>query len=115
MSRNSILFEKRNFGRRNFICHAFVRVGRQQPRPCLLRNISQTGALVEFDGTPPGSNVFDLIVAEPRFEARCEVKHRRGSALGVYFSEGVAEIEERTSPSGKELFFRFRAALARAS
>lgn len=84
--------ERRQFGRRRMTSHAWVYIGRRQPIACVVRNISRRGALLEFPDRPPTAESFRLVVEEPSIDARCEVRHRRGAAVGVYFVEAETPV-----------------------
>jgi hypothetical protein len=47
--------ERRLFGRRELTIHAWVQFGRCR-EACLIRNISEQGALIEFETTAPHAN-----------------------------------------------------------
>ncbi len=79
--------------------HAWIVIKRRQPIACVVRNFSRRGALLEFPDTPPTAESFLLRIEDPPFEAQCDVRHRRGMALGVYFNEEERKVAE-TAPKG---------------
>lgn len=95
-------------------CHAWVKANRQARRACVVVNLSHKGALLVFDGAPPAANTFDLIIDDPCFEAQCDVRHRRGNALGVFFTEAVAVAAPgKARVTGNELVRTLRAERSR--
>jgi len=83
--------ERRQFGRRNTICHADACVRGRPAWPCVVRNVSAGGAKVEIQGPAPLPTRFRLIVSAWQFEADCEVVHRSENAVGVRFLSCVGE------------------------
>ena len=80
--------EQRQFGRRQTYLHAWVRIDGRPRIPCLVENISTSGALLTFDhdvGLPFG---FRLVFAAGA-TIKCEVKHSSARRVGVYFSNDV--------------------------
>ena len=77
--------ERRAFGRRQSNDHAIVRVQGRPPVRCTVKNISETGALLDF-----GSEVwlpynFKLAWEVGSRSEECEIKHRNGQFVGVFF------------------------------
>lgn len=87
MTRDRRFHEKRQFGRRQTIWHAWIKVAGREREPCIVRNFSITGALLEFEGAPPVAARFRLMIDAYRFEAECYVRHRSATGVGVYFDE----------------------------
>lgn len=85
--------EKRAFGRRHSNDHAIVRVQGRPPVRCTVKNISETGALLDF-----GSEVwlpynFKLAWEVGSRSEECEIKHRNGQFVGVFFQRrAVADV-----------------------
>ena len=52
---------------------------------CVVRNISDTGALLELNAPALVPNDFDLIIKPERTRRCCHVVHRDGLRLGVHF------------------------------
>jgi hypothetical protein len=92
--------EKRQFGRRAGLWHAWVKVAGRDREPCIVRNFSQGGALLEFDGTPPVADRFILTIDRYNFTSDCYVRHRSATGIGVLFSltEAVAHVPGRATP-----------------
>ena len=85
MARKARSSERRNFGRRKTLWHAWIKVSGRGREPCVVRNFSTAGALLEFEGGSPTANRFRLMIDAFEFEAACYVRHRSKFGLGVYF------------------------------
>ena len=79
--------EQRQFGRRRTLIHAIIVTAKGGPQSCIVRNVSQGGALLEVRHPQKLPSHFVLVVAADRFEADCEIRHRTANAVGVQFSE----------------------------
>jgi hypothetical protein len=77
--------ERRQFGRRNTICHAMACARGRPSSPCVVRDVSLGGAKVELEQSASLPNRFRLIVSAWQFEAECEVVHRTDESVGVRF------------------------------
>ena len=84
--------ERRAFGRRHSCIHATLYVPGRPPSPCLVRNFSEAGALLELNERiePPFRVKVRL---DPKgCDIECEVRHNRGKRIGVSFiGDGVAD------------------------
>ena len=56
---------------------------------CVVRNVSDTGALLELTAPALVPNDFDLIIKPERSRRCCHVVHRDGLRLGVQFVSGT--------------------------
>lgn len=77
--------EKRQFGRRETHLRGWVRVAGRPPISCIVRDLSQGGALLEFmDDTwlPFG---FRLTTECKQVDRYCEPRHKQGTRIGVQF------------------------------
>lgn len=83
--------ERRQFGRRNTICHAIACARGRPPSPCVVRDVSAGGAKVELQRSASLPNRFRLIVSAWKFEADCEVMHRADDSVGVRFLSCIGE------------------------
>jgi hypothetical protein len=93
--------ERRQFGRRNTICHA-IACARGRPNwPCVVRNVSAGGAMVEIQGSVPLPTRFRLVVSAWQFEAECEVVHRSENAVGVRFLSCAGEPPWQAPDNGE--------------
>lgn len=86
--------DKRVFGRRESCIHAVVRIPGRGPEPCVVRNFSDGGALIEFaiEIDPPFR--FRLVIEAKGVDALCEVRHKRGKAIGIRFVGDDAERQD---------------------
>ena len=77
--------ERRQFGRRKTLLHGWVVVEGRPKMACLVRNVSEGGALLECD-VPKGLPFrFSLVIDCKGFQAWCEVRHQTDQWMGVRF------------------------------
>jgi hypothetical protein len=96
MTRDIRIPERRQFGRRRTVWHAWVKVAGRDREPCVVRNISEGGALLEFEGAVPAAGRLILIIDTLDFELPCHVRHRSQTGLGVNFDEtGAGDVPAR--------------------
>jgi hypothetical protein len=102
MALDQSFVERRQFGRRKTSLHGWI-VPDGRPRiACVVRNVSEGGALLEFE-VPRGLPYwFTLIIESKGFEARCEVRHQSERWMGVQFGR-IAKIEEPIAQWSAEL------------
>lgn len=81
--------DKRQFGRRTVLWHAWIKVAGRDREACIVRNFSVTGALLEFANDTPAADRFHLTIDHFNFTAECFVRHRSRTGVGVYFSDTV--------------------------
>lgn len=79
--------EQRQFGRRRTLIHAMIVTPKGGQMSCIVRNISQGGALLEVRAPETLPINFKLIISSDRFAADCEVRHRSANGVGVLFAE----------------------------
>ena len=82
--------ERRQFGRRQTCVHAIIKARGRPALPCVMRDVSEGGALLEVshpEWLPPR---FRLIIEANGFEADCEVVHQTEGAVGVRFAASDA-------------------------
>ena len=103
--------EKRKFGRRNTLWHAWVIVPGCPRQACLVRNFSVAGALIEFPDRPPEAYQFRLVIDEFKFETLCDVRHRRDNMVGVFFPRAYAVAVTEKRPNGHEIVLGIREAM----
>ena len=82
------LSERRGFGRRESGIEALASVTGRTWAPCMLRNFSGTGALLEFAAPFEAPAKFKLRIESKQLEAICEIRHRNGLTIGVRFVSG---------------------------
>jgi hypothetical protein len=85
MLRTAPTAERRAFGRRESFIHAIARLPGRGAEPCVVRNFSDTGALIEFKADFVAPDRFRLDIEAKGFSAVCEAKRRDGRMLGVRF------------------------------
>ena len=66
--------------------------------PCIVRDISATGARIRSDGTLTIPDSFELIIDLDGTEADCEVVWRKGIEIGVRF----LGVPRRTTPKRRQ-------------
>lgn len=77
--------ERRQFGRRKTCLHGWVVVEGRPKIACLVRNVSEGGALLECE-VPKGLPFrFSLVIDCKGFQALCEVRHQTDQWMGVRF------------------------------
>ena len=87
--------DKRRFGRRRSLIHALVITSKGRRIPCLVRNISVGGALLELEQAQLASVTMKLIIEADGFEADCEIRHKSEHGVGVYFRDVRIEANGR--------------------
>jgi len=87
--------ESRAFGRRQSHIHAFVHVAGLTPRPCIVRDLSEAGARLDFLENVELPTRVRLVVETKAIDTLCDVRHQQGSSVGVMF---VSEPAEKTKP-----------------
>jgi hypothetical protein len=90
MPRANMPSDRRAFGRRESRIHAFAKISGRGAEPCVVRNVSDSGALLAFASSfvPPAR--FRLTVEAKGIDVLCEVRRRDGNEYGVAFVEGDA-------------------------
>lgn len=76
--------DRREFGRRKADVIAWINVRGEPARRCTVLNVSEGGALIEFTGTDRLPDRFNLTL-DSGLKLECDVRHRRGSTVGVEF------------------------------
>lgn len=97
--------ERRQFGRRKTCMHGWVVMDVRPKLPCLVRNVSAGGALLELEVPKNMPFRFKLIIDSKGFEALCEMRHTGPGWMGVQFvnfervvepiAEWSVELEDR--------------------
>ncbi len=78
--------ERRQFGRRSIVRHAWILTGAQQRIACCIRDVSDGGAMLEL-AVPAGlPDRFTLMLEGGANSAVCEVRHKTRSSVGVAFA-----------------------------
>ncbi len=79
--------DRRQFGRRATVRHAWIIAGAQRRIACVIRNVSEGGALLELDGVATLPGRFSLDIEGSGLIVACEARHRGQVSLGVLFLE----------------------------
>ena len=88
--------ERRQFGRRQSCLHGWVLIEGRPKTACLVRNVSEGGALLELPVPKVLPFHFQLFIDFVGFEATCEVRHKGESWMGVQFVQ-LVRIEQPIS------------------
>ena len=78
--------ERRQFGRRQILVHALMIMRGRPAILCIMRDISEGGALLEVEHPEWVPRRFRLVVEASGFDVECEVVRRIGTAIGVRFA-----------------------------
>jgi hypothetical protein len=93
--------ERRRFGRKETNIEAQVLVPGRAGVRCVIRNISQMGALLDFGAPFSWRGNFRLIVDGNRLDAQCQIRRQDGTSYGVEFvSIAVHELAPPVSEDG---------------
>lgn len=84
--------DRRQFGRRNTCLHAWIKITGRPQLPCIVRNLSAHGALLEFKVPDCMPYAFRLRIEATRFETDCELRHMGPNGCGVMFVEHAADV-----------------------
>jgi hypothetical protein len=79
--------DRRQFGRRTTFLHAWIRIPGRPPLPCIVRNLSVKGALLELDVPDWLPYEFRLRIDASGFDVDCELRHKGKNGCGVMFVE----------------------------
>jgi hypothetical protein len=77
--------ERRQFGRRNTCLHGWMMLEGRPRIACLVRNVSEGGALLECEVPKVMPYRLGLIIDCKGFEAWCELRHQTERWVGVRF------------------------------
>jgi len=77
--------ERRQFGRRLIYTHALIHARGRPAVLCVMRDVSDGGALLEVAHPQWLPSRFRLVVEAAGFETDCEIVHREETAVGVRF------------------------------
>jgi hypothetical protein len=85
--------ERRQFGRRTTAMHGWIVLPGRPKLACLVRNVSEGGALLECAVPKWMPFSFTLEVDCNGFMAECEVRHLKATWIGVRFERIKAQPE----------------------
>ncbi len=80
--------ERRSFGRRRPVWHAWIIASSLQRLTCCVRNVSNGGALLELPVPEWLPAEFDVLIEGADMRLACEVVHRGKHGVGVHFTDG---------------------------
>lgn len=94
--------ERRQFGRRKSCNSGWVQIKGRPRLPCIIRNFSSRGALIELDVPSWLPFTFELVrEGEPPQVMRCEIRHMTPTAVGLLFLDSAAlETHRSVGPIG---------------
>lgn len=81
--------DRRQTPRHDIRLSAHVKVLGRARIPCIVRNISSTGARIEFYAAIALPQSFRLDIDDDLFEAHCDVRHQNGRIYGVQFTSNL--------------------------
>ena len=84
--------DRRVFGRRAIVRHAWITANQRPRLPCCIRNLSRGGALLELDVPSWLPYTFELAFEQPKIVIACEVAHRGKHGVGVAFHANPSQI-----------------------
>ena len=103
--------DRRAFGRRPSNQHAMAHITGRAPLRCVVRDISEGGALLDFGESVLLRNRLVLVWEGTGYQAECEVRHVQGAKAGVQFicpngpriaresmAAGAAQLDEASLP-----------------
>ncbi len=85
--------ERRQFGRRTTLWHAWIVTPGQRRIACKVRNVSEGGALLELPVPEWLPAKFSLAVDEQGIVVACELRHRGRHGVGVTFADIGAGLQ----------------------
>jgi hypothetical protein len=99
VSKSFIGPERRSFGRRASQMHGWICPDGRPRIPCIVRNFSETGALIEAAEKVVLPDYFVLTIDAVGVRVGCEVRHEQAGLIGVRFVEekAAAEPDEATA------------------
>ena len=91
------IIDRRSLPRKDVALPAKVGFRSGPPIPCVVRNISPMGAMLEFSDELDVPDMFRIIIESEIFTADCEVRHIKGKNVGVLFTSNRLEAMARFS------------------
>lgn len=97
--------QRRQFGRRDIDRNASATPAGGVSVACVIRNVSEGGALIVFPGNLAPDGPFRLTVEETRDTLVCEVRHQGPDGCGVRFLNGAEgmRLMNHLHPGGAEM------------
>lgn len=94
MVQNATFGTRRQFGRRQTNWHGWVKVRGRPVIPCIVKDFSSGGALLEFEVPAGFPDQFQVTIDSEKFQSHCEVRHRDQGRLGVQFVAAPAVADD---------------------
>ena len=107
---NATFGTRRQFGRRQTNWHGWVKVRGRPVVPCLVKDFSQGGALLEFEIPPGFPDQFQITIESEKFQSWCKVRHIEPGHMGVEFVEPEVQQPQKAETDR----FSYAALLAEA-
>ena len=85
MPPQDLVDDRRQFERRLWMQPAFVRTSVRKLYCCMVVDVSENGALLDFESTAPVDDRFQLVTNTWQGTLECEVVHRSLHGIGVQF------------------------------
>lgn len=89
----SPLLERKPFGRRRPVWHAWIIPSSLQRLACCVRTVSNGGALLELAVPEWLPAQFDVFIEGPDLRLQCELTHRGKHGVGVIFTDANRAAE----------------------
>jgi hypothetical protein len=102
---------RRQFGRRQTNWHGWLKVRGRPVIPCLVKDFSPGGALLEFEIPEGFPDQFQLTIESESFQSWCKVRHREIGRLGVQFVEAEVRTPQKVETTDR---FSYASLLAEA-
>lgn len=89
--------ERRQFGRRETSLHAWIKVPGRPALPCIVKNLSVGGALLQCERPRTLPYTFELIIDAANIQLVCETRHTTDTTIGVMFNHTDAVQPAKTN------------------
>ena len=95
--------ERRQFGRRKTNTRAWIRLDTGVRFSCIVRDISEGGALLEVEPGTVLPDTFEVRIESEDLRAVCHVRHRTRRGVGVFFTETAPLFETQRQARIREV------------
>ena len=85
--KGEIVVERRQFGRRNTNMNGWIKISGRPKLPCVIRNLTPKGALLEMEVPSWLPFQFELALEPANERLTCQVRHVLSGAIGVMFCD----------------------------
>lgn len=83
--------DRRQFGRRQTFKHGWIKMQGRPPVTCIVRNVSEGGALLELPANTWLPFQFRIEIEGEGIATDCEVRHQRDNMVGVCFAQRATD------------------------